>query len=78
MVNDLLDRMIDLARECLGLFAQGTIHLSAGGSAFYDVVATRLGGGNPFPVKHTVLRRSGCYITHNSVMYAKTIEALRD
>lgn len=78
-VNDLLDRMVDLARHCdrLGLFASGEIHLSAGGSSFYDIVAGKLGSaGLSRPAK--VLLRSGCYITHDSVMYAKAIEALRD
>jgi len=79
LVGDLLDRLVDLARECdrLGLFAPGDIHLSAGGSAFYDIVTSKLGAAN-LSRPTTVLLRSGCYITHDSVMYAKAMQALRD
>lgn len=79
LVGDLLDRMVDIARECdrLGLFAPGEIHLSAGGSSYYDIVSGKLGAAK-FSRPAKVLLRSGCYITHDSVMYAKAINALRE
>lgn len=77
-VQAFLDFLVDIAgaadRE--KLFAPGEIVLSAGGSAFYDLVVktfrtNALGG----PVR--VLTRSGCYLTHDSVMYRDRFAVLR-
>ncbi|RWB75890.1 MAG: amino acid deaminase [Mesorhizobium sp.] len=79
LVSDFLDRMVDLAQECerLGFFASEEIILSAGGSSFYDIVARKLRGAK-LSCPPTVLLRSGCYITHDSMMYARAVAALRE
>jgi D-serine dehydratase len=50
------------------LFAHGPLILSAGGSAFYDMVAKRFGEAG-VDREVMVLTRSGCYLTHDSVLY---------
>jgi D-serine dehydratase len=78
LVRGFLDQIVALAESCASrsLISAGPVLLSAGGSSFYDVVATKLKAarlGRP----HTVLLRAGCYITHDSLMYARAFEALR-
>jgi D-serine dehydratase len=51
--------------------------LSAGGSAFYDMVATRFRDAG-FDRAILVITRSGCYLTHDSVMYRDAFAALRE
>ena len=45
--------------------------LTAGGSAYFDMVAKSLGGVDFFLPKRVVLR-SGCYLTHDSRMYRES------
>jgi D-serine deaminase-like pyridoxal phosphate-dependent protein len=71
-VRAFLDLLIDLARDCEreNLFAPGEIILSAGGSAFYDMVVARfVHAGLSHPTR--VLIRSGCYLTHDSSRYRR-------
>jgi D-serine dehydratase len=65
-----LDFLIDIAIDCQqrGLFAPGQVILSAGGSAFYDVVVERFRSAG-IARDCLVLTRSGCYLTHDSVLY---------
>lgn len=58
------------------LYAPGPILLSAGGSAFYDLVAETFNAA-PLGGRQKVILRSGCYLTHDSGMYQKLDEALR-
>lgn len=61
------------ARE--GLFADGPVLMSAGGSAFFDLVADAFHSaqlGRPVQV----LIRSGCYISLDAAMYTRSIERL--
>ena len=58
------------------LFAPGPILLSAGGSAFYDLVVETFNAA-PLGGRQKVILRSGCYLTHDSGMYQKLDEALR-
>lgn len=76
-VNQLLDGMVTLAEtaEREGLFSTGEILLSAGGSAYYDIVAQKLGAARLTRPKR-VLIRSGCYITHDSVLYVRARQGL--
>jgi D-serine dehydratase len=76
-VAEFLDFLVALAVECEreGLFADGEIILTAGGSRYYDIVVERFA--------HAALRgpsqivtRSGCYLTHDSVMYRHAFDAL--
>lgn len=63
-----------LAEE--NLYAPGPILLSAGGSAFYDVVAETLSAAS-LGGRQKVILRSGCYLTHDTGMYQRLDEALR-
>jgi D-serine dehydratase len=77
-VQGFLDFLVAIARACEAedLFAPGKVFLSAGGSAFYDLVtATFNKAGLTREVQ--VLTRSGCYLTHDSVMYTERFAALR-
>ncbi|HWU65276.1 MAG TPA: amino acid deaminase [Ensifer sp.] len=78
LVTGFLDKMVSLARLCdeENLFGPETVILSAGGSAFYDVVVEKLGAAK-LSRPSMVLVRSGCYITHDSILYAKAVKALR-
>jgi D-serine dehydratase len=71
-VRAFLDLLVGLAQDCegAGLFAPGEIILSAGGSAFYDMVIARFRNtGLAGPVR--LLTRSGCYLTHDAAMYRR-------
>jgi len=76
-VADFLDFLVSLAMACEqeGLFVGDEIILTAGGSRYYDIVVERFG--------RAVLRRpsrpvtrSGCYLTHDSVLYRKAFDEL--
>jgi D-serine dehydratase len=55
------------------LFAEGPVLLSAGGSAFFDLVADAFHGADlGRPVQ--VLTRSGSYVSLDTAMYARAIE----
>ncbi len=76
-VTAFLDDVVALAGACAaeGLFASGPVILSAGGSSFYDLVAAHFGAADLGRDK-IVLLRSGCYITHDSIMYVRAFDAL--
>jgi D-serine dehydratase len=69
-VETFLDAMVALINACgeEALFAAGEVLLTAGGSAFFDIVAAKL-GAVVLPQPHRVLLRSGCYLTHDAIMY---------
>ena len=74
MVIAYLDRLRELTTTMIdaGSF-HGTdrIVLSAGGSAFFDVVVDRLRGPWPNGADVRVVLRSGCYLTHDSGIYER-------
>jgi D-serine dehydratase len=76
-IGRLLDDMADVAMQCdaLGLFADGPVIVSAGGSQYYDLppsLAARLATG-----RETILvLRSGCYITHDSSWFSEYAKAI--
>jgi D-serine dehydratase len=77
-VGQFADFMAAIAARCEEekLFGAGTLILSAGGSAYYDIVVDRLTKaklGRPFEV----VIRSGCYLTHDSIFYRKLHEQLQ-
>ncbi len=78
-VAEFLDRLVDLARagEAEGLFADGPILLSAGGSAYYDLVVRRFREAG-LEREHWIVTRSGCYLTHDSAMYKEHFHRLRE
>ena len=67
-----------LAKKCaeMGLFGDGAVILSAGGSDFFDLVLEHLEAPSG---KHEVVRviRSGCYLTHDSLNYKRIFEKIR-
>ncbi|MDR3684078.1 MAG: hypothetical protein P4L11_10150, partial [Geothrix sp.] len=72
-----LDAMGELARGCAAedLFQTGEVLLSAGGSAYFDLVARSLGRvdlGRPA----RVLLRSGCYLSHDAGHYRHLVDLL--
>jgi D-serine dehydratase len=73
-VAALMRRIIDAAQaiDARGLFP-GEIVLSAGGSAFFDLVAA---GFDPVALSRPALRvlRSGCYLTQDHFGYARDFE----
>ena len=73
-----LNDMVALATQCdkEGLFAEGLVLITAGGSAFFDIVVAAL-GAITLSRAHLLLLRSGCYLTHDSLMYTKAFEYLK-
>ncbi len=77
-VTSFLDFLVGLAvrgvRE--DWFGPGPVILTAGGSAFYDLVAERfaeLGSDR----EALIVIRSGCYLSHDSAMYRELFERLK-
>ena len=73
-VGEFLDFLLALAKACdeADLFAPqsevGEVILSAGGSAYYDIVVDRFKRTNLRRATR-VLTRSGCYLTHDAKLY---------
>jgi D-serine dehydratase len=72
-----LDALGELARGCASedLFQTEEVLLSAGGSAYFDLVAQSLGRvdlGRPA----RVLLRSGCYLSHDAGHYRRLVDLL--
>jgi D-serine dehydratase len=78
-IRSFLRFMGDIGEACdeRGLFAPGPVILSAGGSAFYDLVIEVLGGVQ-LARETMLLTRSGCYLTHDSAMYRRFFARLRE
>jgi len=72
----LMDRVEAIARQCdtQGLFDSDEVLLSAGGSAIFDLVATRLRPTLGRPVRG--LLRSGCYVTHDHGNYKRFVNVV--
>lgn len=76
--DGLIDDVAALVAAALeeGLFAADEdVVLSAGGSAFFDRVGTRFGEA-AFSRPVVKVLRSGCYLTHDSISYAKAFERI--
>ena len=74
-VRTFLGLMAKTAEDCAerGLFAGEPVILSAGGSAYYDLVAeafSKVDLGRP----SRVVLRSGCYLTHDHQMYENYVK----
>jgi D-serine deaminase-like pyridoxal phosphate-dependent protein len=70
-----IDRLRELTSTLIGTGAASDdadrMVLSAGGSAFFDVVVDHLRGPWPSGADVRVVLRSGCYLTHDSGMYER-------
>ena len=77
-IRDFLEDLSLLAQRCAeeGLFGEGAVILSAGGSDFFDLVLDQLEAPSG---KQEVIRviRSGCYLTHDSLNYKRIFEKIR-
>jgi D-serine dehydratase len=75
-VDALMQRMAEIARalEAEALFEADEVIVSAGGSAVFDLVATRLAITLDRPVR--ALLRSGCYVTHDQGHYTRLVAAV--
>ncbi len=76
-VRQFLRRIVAAAEriDADGLFGTEEIILSAGGSAFYDIVVEVFSGAQlrrPF----NVVLRSGCYLTHDAGVYERSFRIL--
>jgi D-serine dehydratase len=73
-----LDFLVEIAVACekAELFAPGHVIISAGGSAFYDLVVARFGKAG-IAREFLVVTRSGCYLTHDSQMYREAFVEIR-
>lgn len=78
-ITAFLARMVSTVRACEeeGVFGDGNILLSAGGSSFYDLV-TRHFSAVKLSREHVVLTRSGCYLTHDAHLYKEAFARLQD
>lgn len=74
-----LDALVDVA-ECIhaeGLFDDGEVLVTAGGSAHFDLALDRLQTAD-LEGRGRVVLRSGCYLTHDAGMYARAFQRIRD
>lgn len=75
----LLDLLLATARRCVtspAAAAAGEFLLSAGGSELFDLVAHRLAGEDIGRSCRVVLR-SGCYLTHDHLTYARAFDRIQ-
>ncbi|MDF2995023.1 MAG: hypothetical protein K0R27_660 [Xanthobacteraceae bacterium] len=77
-IDSFLDFLVEIALACeqRAAFAPGPILLTAGGSSFYDLVATRFKSAG-LSRGFKVVIRSGCYLTHDSGTYEDRFLDLR-
>ena len=79
-VDRFLGTVVDVAHACAaeGLFAgQEEILLTAGGTAFFDHVATRLAEAGDLGRPLRRVLRSGCYLTQDNLAYADAYARMR-
>lgn len=79
-VDAFLDFLCDTAKAVAAekLFAANRpVILTAGGTSFYDRVAARLDIGRKIAPEVSIVSRSGCYLTHDSGVYAEAFTDLR-
>lgn len=74
-----LEAMAELALRCAAedLFETDEVLLSAGGSAYFDLVA-RVLTAVPLDRPFRVLLRSGCYLSHDAAHYRTLVARLED
>ncbi|AIV73757.1 putative serine dehydratase domain protein (plasmid) [Burkholderia pseudomallei] len=68
-------RAVALACDQENLWGRDEIILSAGGSAYFDIVARELPTSLSRPVR--VVLRSGCYVSHDAAFYNRLFGALQ-
>lgn len=75
VVADFLRFLVQIAESCdeAGLFVADPVLLSAGGSAFFDIVTEEFSKAKLSRPAEIIIR-SGCYIAHDSLLYARALE----
>jgi len=78
-IEGFLGFLVELAGACAkeDLFAPGPVVLSAGGSKYFDLV-TRVFRAADLGREVEVVLRSGCYLTHDSMLYTRFFETIRE
>lgn len=77
-----LDYLRTVLRACQSLAAEGLfadptrVIISAGGSAYYDLVAQELSGSGRHSSRVPILR-SGCYVTHDAGFYRRSLARIQ-
>lgn len=76
-VSTLLTHTMELARRCEEeqLFNTDKIIISAGGSAYFDIVSRQLTKEH-LKSPHEIVLRSGCYLTHDAAFYDRLFTLL--
>ncbi|MFL9945824.1 alanine racemase [Paraburkholderia agricolaris] len=76
-IRAMLDSMLALASAIrdAGWFSSHEVVLSSGGSEYFDIVARRLSAWSA-PQGAFVLIRSGCYLAHDHLAYARAFDRL--
>jgi D-serine dehydratase len=77
-VTEFLDYLVEIAVACekAQLLAPEKLILSAGGSAFYDIVVERFKQAG-LKREFLLVTRSGCYLTHDSKMYREAFAEVK-
>ncbi|NVM98654.1 alanine racemase [Arthrobacter sp. SDTb3-6] len=70
-VRSYLHRQVELHRDLAGLYDDGDIYVTAGGSAYFDVVADVYGAAMAAGGRTLWTLRSGAYITHDDGFYRR-------
>ena len=78
-IREWLAGLGELARQCdaEGLFETGCVLLSAGGSAYFDLVVQILGEVR-LSLPQRVVLRSGCYFAHDAGLYQRFLALLEE
>lgn len=78
-VEALLQRLVAVTQEGLenNWFGDGDVLVTAGGTSFFDMVTDALRGFASHPRVRPILR-SGCYVTHDSLHFAKEQERMQE
>jgi len=78
-VSRLLDQSFALVKRCQDekLFNSDVIVMSAGGSAYFDIVS-RQWSEKLLAQNIEVVLRSGCYLTHDSIFYQRLFKLLEE
>ncbi len=76
-VTDYLQQLVELARRAreAQLFAPGPFLITAGGSSYFDLVASGIAAAQLGPDARVVVR-SGCYLTHDSAVLDRLYQDL--
>lgn len=72
-LDDVVEVAETLGRE--GTFAEGEVLVTAGGSAFFDLVLDRFSAAD-LDGRARVVLRSGCYLTHDAGLYRRAFRDL--